>query len=559
MANYEPPTEDLPIFDNSVFVSKDTPVTIEYANKHYLKYPNAQGTENLLAINVAGLASMLSGVDIADGTNKTNIDQSGENIVIDNNVNNGTLIYKTNNNSGVETTVLTVNPTNGITLNNVGITQQGTNINNITNNLRQTTIKKTGTGAILNIEYDSSEGGNRNNNGLTLTNTGIFQTGSQATSITNSLGSTKLINGSGLTLDWGSTLFINANAGAASANYRMGTQSGLNLKLNYYTSSTGVTTELVSFNETSSIAITPPITNSSTMPASSDSSTRVPTTAWVQGAITANAGGSNLTKNSYTVSPTSSILGYTSGIFNTYNTGATIGYVSRESTYINSSVGYLTNNPLIISIVNNTGAPPNSPVVGNQVPTFSPLTNPVKISIDVFMYNNSGSSGYLRTKLMLLPSCCFSVSNQGWTGWGKYDISTQTNGPNYYQNYAYALDNRINGNSAFTNNDATYCPYKVSGHVPTPPSPALVASPSFTGRQCWSYDTSISSGLGISVLGMTYGLYGTNNIYVWFSGFTADNTTVFNVNAKIEDSSGANVMNNGIASSVSLSYLIPPP
>ena len=112
MANYNPPLENLPIFDNSVFVSPDTALTIDYANKHYLKFPTAQGTENLLAINVAGLASMLSGIDIADGTNKTNIDQSGANITIDNNVNNGTLIYKANNGSGVETTILSANSTN---------------------------------------------------------------------------------------------------------------------------------------------------------------------------------------------------------------------------------------------------------------------------------------------------------------------------------------------------------------------------------------------------------------------------------------------------------------
>jgi len=60
MANYNPPTENLPIFDNSVFVSNETPVTIDYANKHYLKYPNAQGTENLQAITVSGSASFLS-------------------------------------------------------------------------------------------------------------------------------------------------------------------------------------------------------------------------------------------------------------------------------------------------------------------------------------------------------------------------------------------------------------------------------------------------------------------------------------------------------------------
>ena len=37
MANYDPPTENLPIFDKDVFNNDDTALTIGYANKHYLK------------------------------------------------------------------------------------------------------------------------------------------------------------------------------------------------------------------------------------------------------------------------------------------------------------------------------------------------------------------------------------------------------------------------------------------------------------------------------------------------------------------------------------------
>ena len=113
MANYNPPLENLPIFDNAMFIHADIPITQADADKRYLRFPNAQGTENLLTINVAGLASMLSGMDIVDGTNKTNIDQSGANITIDNNVNNGTLIYKANNGAGVETSILSLNSTTG--------------------------------------------------------------------------------------------------------------------------------------------------------------------------------------------------------------------------------------------------------------------------------------------------------------------------------------------------------------------------------------------------------------------------------------------------------------
>jgi hypothetical protein len=55
MTSYQPPTEDLAIFDSSVFLSGDEPLTYNQAVKKFLKYPNAQGTENLLTTNVNGV------------------------------------------------------------------------------------------------------------------------------------------------------------------------------------------------------------------------------------------------------------------------------------------------------------------------------------------------------------------------------------------------------------------------------------------------------------------------------------------------------------------------
>jgi hypothetical protein len=54
MANYLPPTENLPIFDNSVFTSNDTVLTESVAAKTYLKFPTAQGDETLQGVTVAG-------------------------------------------------------------------------------------------------------------------------------------------------------------------------------------------------------------------------------------------------------------------------------------------------------------------------------------------------------------------------------------------------------------------------------------------------------------------------------------------------------------------------
>jgi hypothetical protein len=57
MAEYSPPIENLPIFDKLVFLSGDEYITQNQADKRYLRYPNAQGTENLQAINVGGISN----------------------------------------------------------------------------------------------------------------------------------------------------------------------------------------------------------------------------------------------------------------------------------------------------------------------------------------------------------------------------------------------------------------------------------------------------------------------------------------------------------------------
>lgn len=53
---YLPPTEQVPIFDSSLFLNNDFPLTYSEAIKLFLAYPYAQGLENLQAINVNGLS-----------------------------------------------------------------------------------------------------------------------------------------------------------------------------------------------------------------------------------------------------------------------------------------------------------------------------------------------------------------------------------------------------------------------------------------------------------------------------------------------------------------------
>ena len=54
MASYQPPTEDLAIFNPTVFLPNENPLTIGEASKYFLRFPNAQGTENLLNTTVNG-------------------------------------------------------------------------------------------------------------------------------------------------------------------------------------------------------------------------------------------------------------------------------------------------------------------------------------------------------------------------------------------------------------------------------------------------------------------------------------------------------------------------
>ena len=88
MANYLPPTEDLPTFNPSVFMSGDDSLTYNKAKKLFLTYPTAQGTETLQDVNVSGTATFAGKVDINNGKNRLNVDGTQNMMVID--INNST-------------------------------------------------------------------------------------------------------------------------------------------------------------------------------------------------------------------------------------------------------------------------------------------------------------------------------------------------------------------------------------------------------------------------------------------------------------------------------------
>jgi len=61
MASYEPPIENLPIFNQSVFTTNtDSTLTISAADKRYLKFPLGQGTETLPNLIVNGVSTIFN-------------------------------------------------------------------------------------------------------------------------------------------------------------------------------------------------------------------------------------------------------------------------------------------------------------------------------------------------------------------------------------------------------------------------------------------------------------------------------------------------------------------
>jgi len=76
MAVYNPPTEDLPIFDNNVFTSGNEVLTVDVANNNYLKFPFAQGAETLTDITVLGASTFNGIANFNSGTNSIIVDPS---------------------------------------------------------------------------------------------------------------------------------------------------------------------------------------------------------------------------------------------------------------------------------------------------------------------------------------------------------------------------------------------------------------------------------------------------------------------------------------------------
>ncbi len=74
MASYQPPTENLAIFNPAAFEEDTTPLTFSEASKFFLRFPTAQGTENMQNTNVNGdltVNGVGNYIQYPDGTQQT--------------------------------------------------------------------------------------------------------------------------------------------------------------------------------------------------------------------------------------------------------------------------------------------------------------------------------------------------------------------------------------------------------------------------------------------------------------------------------------------------------
>jgi len=280
MAVYNPPKKNLPIFDNLLFIQNTDTVTVDYGNNNYLRYPNAQGTENLQDINVAGDAVFYSTTQF-DGTVNVGSGTTGNNLPVVNT--NKSLL---NLGSGGNGTINVACPMTvggfgslGLVSSTLSLTSgaritQGstTNINTLSGTNVTTAYGATSTTSIkisdsvatqsVNVIPNATAGAY---NPLTAINDVVVY------------GDGSAINTKGLTLTSHSS-----------------TNSGVKILPSSVTIGAGGTTTSPVTSATydgTNITFTspnPPL-STATQPAPTDSSNKIPTTAWVQSAITSGS------------------------------------------------------------------------------------------------------------------------------------------------------------------------------------------------------------------------------------------------------------------------------
>lgn len=243
--SYRPPSENLAIFDPSVFLAQDQPLTYDVIANNFLQFPNGQGTETIPSLIVPGTSTLgvtnastlnLSDtLNIANGANTSTIDMNASNnLTMTNNVNSGTIALNVKNGSGINDTKLEISSTNAVRGFGGGLAFSAQN---------------TGGGLQFGILRMGVSSANLYNDIVQANDSAVVGTSTSGT------------NSGALVLTCQSNI---ANSGGIRITQPTINMRGDNIQLNANTLLTSTTPQ----------------------PLANDSSTKIPTTAWVQSAIT---------------------------------------------------------------------------------------------------------------------------------------------------------------------------------------------------------------------------------------------------------------------------------
>ena len=353
MAGYLPPTEDLPIFDESVFQNGDEALTYNIAIKKFLRYPFAQGKETLQEIEVDGASVFNENIVVNNNSNITISTVSGGNsdttfisqdtisitkiesfgdpttttfsttagsiIVNDSSLNSTTItpasVYLNNPNTGTELSLTTdIVSSNNWNINNSGDLTMGQNlilrdntvntsvsISKSANDLAITTTDSPTDTISFNVDAEQP---------LQIQKTkSIFN--SDLTNVASKWlinnGSGNITTGNTITLnDYGNgttadivkslnDLSINGTTNSDNISFHIGTKTALRLGFGNSTFDNNLTNINANWNinNTSGQGSFVNLVASGTQPGSGDNSSAVPTTNWVQSRITTLLGSAN--------------------------------------------------------------------------------------------------------------------------------------------------------------------------------------------------------------------------------------------------------------------------
>ena len=206
MATYNPPTENLSVFDSGVFhaVSGSSGLTIDQGDLRYLRFPLGQGGETLPSVSVTGTAS-IGGATTMSGDITLN-EASGQQTItcsapsglnISTNVNQAPISFTAQSSSGTYTDILQISANNNPRviiksteaqfLSYTTPAQAGMIVNNSSGiNLRCTA--STGSGGVILDATTSTAGAGaitlRTKDGTPSTTTGLILTGTALTAST---------------------------------------------------------------------------------------------------------------------------------------------------------------------------------------------------------------------------------------------------------------------------------------------------------------------------------------------------------------------------------------